>query len=682
MLTSFSAAAIKITAISPAVGTVGTLVTINGTDLNNLTTFSIGGAPAIVISNSGTKLVGMVMPGAVSGKISVTNSTGTTESQQNFYVVVATPPDKQQGNKLVGAGSVGPSFQGQAVALSADGNTAVIGGFIDNNEVGAVWIFVRDNGIWQQQGNKLVGRDMVGQADFGSSVAISADGNTAAIGGWSDDSNTGAVWIFVRNGNSWSQQGNKLLFEQQNALGQAFGEWVSLSADGNTLVAELAGDLKSRGSAVIFVRNGDSWTQQGGKLVADGTGSPSPYLIGAQQVAISADGTTIVMGATESNGHAGGWVFTRTDGVWKQQGGELPVTGYVGDYGFASVAINADGNTIAMGLLRDNNETGAAWIFTRQNGIWTQQGEKLVGSNSVLPPELQGYAVSLSADGNILYMGGPAGGAGVNESIGSTWIFTRQENTWTEQSKIQVAGGIYKLLQGQAVALSADGRTGMVGGSGDNYNTGAAWIFATSDFPTLSILVTKPATTVTTNSAFLNGTADGNGNLTTVVFEYSTLPDLSNSTILNIGSGITTVSGGSGVNNFSNILTGLTPATTYYFRIVGVTTVGQSVGEILSFTTPATKPTGSTTDVKIPTAFTPNNDGINDKWDLPVLDSYPGCVVKVFNRYGQLVYSCNGIYKAWDGRTNNKDVPSGTYYYTIKFDAATTPVSGSLLLIR
>jgi gliding motility-associated-like protein len=222
----------------------------------------------------------------------------------------------------------------------------------------------------------------------------------------------------------------------------------------------------------------------------------------------------------------------------------------------------------------------------------------------------------------------------------------------------------------------------MVGGSGDNSNTGAAWIFATSDFPTLSIVVTKPATTVTTNSAFLNGTADGNGNLTTVVFEYSTSPDLSNSTILNIGTGITTVSGDSGVNNLTNILTGLSPGTIYYFRIVGTTTIGQSVGENLSFTTSGTKPTGGTTDFKIPTAFTPNNDGINDKWDLAVLDDYPNCIVKVFNRYGQVVYSCNGIYKAWDGRSGSKDMPQGTYYYTIKFDPTTSPISGSLLLIR
>src|SRR5271168_3886244 len=78
----------------------------------------------------------------------------------------------QQGPKLVGTGAVGTQvFQGTSVALSADGNTAIVGGVQDNSTTGAVWVFSRSGGVWTQQGNKLVGTGAVGTAYQGHSVA-------------------------------------------------------------------------------------------------------------------------------------------------------------------------------------------------------------------------------------------------------------------------------------------------------------------------------------------------------------------------------------------------------------------------------------------------------------------------------------------------------------------------------
>jgi hypothetical protein len=88
----------------------------------------------------------------------------------------------QQGLKLVGSGAVGNAFQGQSVALSADGNTAIAGGVVDANS-GAAWVWTRSGGIWTQQGTKLAGSGAVGNANQGQSVALSADGNTAIVGG-------------------------------------------------------------------------------------------------------------------------------------------------------------------------------------------------------------------------------------------------------------------------------------------------------------------------------------------------------------------------------------------------------------------------------------------------------------------------------------------------------------------
>jgi hypothetical protein len=88
----------------------------------------------------------------------------------------------QQGPKLVGNDVAGTPAQGSSVAISADGNTAIAGGYADDS-AGAAWVYTRANGVWTQQGSKLVGTGAVGHAWQGYSVAMSADGNTAIVGG-------------------------------------------------------------------------------------------------------------------------------------------------------------------------------------------------------------------------------------------------------------------------------------------------------------------------------------------------------------------------------------------------------------------------------------------------------------------------------------------------------------------
>ncbi len=97
------------------------------------------------------------------------------------------PVFSQQGSKLVGTGAVGSALMGGAVSLSADGNTALVGGYFDNAGAGAVWVWTRSGGVWTQQGSKLVGTGAVGAANQGHSVSLSADGNTAIVGGPDDD---------------------------------------------------------------------------------------------------------------------------------------------------------------------------------------------------------------------------------------------------------------------------------------------------------------------------------------------------------------------------------------------------------------------------------------------------------------------------------------------------------------
>ena len=70
----------------------------------------------------------------------------------------------QQGPKFVGTGAVGTAQQGYSVSLSADGNTAIVGGYTDNSNAGAAWVWTRSAGVWSQQGTKLVGSGAVGAA--------------------------------------------------------------------------------------------------------------------------------------------------------------------------------------------------------------------------------------------------------------------------------------------------------------------------------------------------------------------------------------------------------------------------------------------------------------------------------------------------------------------------------------
>src|SRR5436305_6361024 len=88
----------------------------------------------------------------------------------------------QQGSKLVGTGTGGKAKLGNSVCLSADGNTAIVGGPEDTSDAGAAWVWTRSGGVWAQQGTKLDGSGAVGSDFQGSCVALSADGNTAIVG--------------------------------------------------------------------------------------------------------------------------------------------------------------------------------------------------------------------------------------------------------------------------------------------------------------------------------------------------------------------------------------------------------------------------------------------------------------------------------------------------------------------
>ena len=405
----------------------------------------------------------------------------------------ASPQFVQQGGKLVAAGAVnwedGAVGQGFSVALSADGNTAIVGSGSGLGQAGGAWVWTRSAGVWTQQGGRLVGAGALGAgAAQGFSVALSADGNTAIVGGpWDNPyvtssyfyASVGAAWVWTRSAGVWTQQGSKLV--DAGGRGAQQGYSVALSGDGSTAIVGGPG----ANAAWVYTRSAGVWTQQGELAGTDA----NPYAGQGASVALSADGNTVIAGGytNNSNNAVAAWVFTRSGGVWTQQG-SMPVRS-------GAAALSADGNTAIVG-----GNAGAS-VYTRSGSVWTQQGSKPVGTG----------AVALSADGNTAIVGDDGLSGGYLYGVGGAWVWTRSAGVWTQQGgKLVGAGAVgSKVLEGSSVALSGDGSTAIVGGPDDNCDAGgvcpgAAWVFVSSATPSGSPVVSGG---VVNGASFLPGIA-------------------------------------------------------------------------------------------------------------------------------------------------------------------------------
>jgi hypothetical protein len=312
---------------------------------------------------------------------------------------------------------------------------------------GAAWVFTRSGGVWGQQ------QEINSNVDFGAfglSVSLSADGNTAIVGVPHYDDSTGFAEVYVRSGGVWTSQAS--LRGPLTNFGMYQGSSVALSADGNTAILGAPGLQKrgvppqtfGTGAAFVFTRTDGEWTQQAELIGTDNSGM---FVNGYQgsSVALSGDGNTaIVSGPFGRSAGGAGWVFTRsTDGGWTQQ---TILTGSGG-----SVALSNDGNTAILGnasgagvYARSNTASGIIWnqeatlpvngvvslaadgntamvgtsVFTRSEVGWTQQ-EFPAGTGAV-GDAAQGFSIALSADGHTALVGGPDD----NNGTGATWVYS------------------------------------------------------------------------------------------------------------------------------------------------------------------------------------------------------------------------------------------------------------------
>lgn len=504
-----------ISSFSPKSGSAGTLLSIQGSSLDKVNAVNIGGKPALIISLSANTLTAYVMPGSASGSVSVNTSTGSAVSSENFTISSNLYPNTQQGEKLVGTGNIGVAESGRSVAISADGNTAIIGAPNDNNQQGAAWIYVRNNNTWTQQA-KLFGSGHAGPAQQGRAVAISADGNTAIVGGYFDNGGVGAAWIFIRKNNVWTQQGEKLVGTGYDdfILPVNMGYSVAMSADGNTVILGAPYDSYPRGAAWIFSRKDNIWTQKGEKLFNESSPSGGQGI----SVGLSADGNTAIIGAPlDRNQQGAAFVYVKNGTEWDSQSKKLDAASYPGTkWQGISVALNADGSSAIIGASVADNNRGAAWVFQKNGAEWNLKGDKLAGTVSS-ESAAQGWSVAMSADGNTVLIGAKAD----NWTNGAAWVFSWSDNSWVQRGpKLTGVGNVGVANQGQSLALSADGTTAIIGGNQDNNRMGASWIFTPG--PKISISLKNYSSEFckgTLKTTFSYDKTEGNPNLYSIIWD-------------------------------------------------------------------------------------------------------------------------------------------------------------------
>jgi hypothetical protein len=433
-------------------------------------------------ANGDTALVGSSGDGT-GGEAFVFTRTGSTWTETQELT----------GDGQVGTGEVGPGDFGDSVALSSDGETAVVGAEDDagtgSSIPGAAWVFSDAGGTWVQVGAKLVGdcktscaNDGTGEVvspsggQFGASVAVSGDGDTVLIGAPTDGTNNqGAAWAFSRSGSAWTPDGGKLTADDEATDGfgfSQFGTSVALSSDGDTaLIGGPFDGTTSAGAAWAFTRTGSTFAQQPGKLTPgdETTGDASSF---GQSVALSAGGTTALIGGPTDGSGAGphpagaAWIYTSSPGGFTEQqkltadGSGDVGSGEVGGGQFgSSVALSGDGDTALVGGFGDNDGVGAGWVFTL-SGTWMQVGDKLTASNETGPGSQLGSAAALSADGNTMLFGGPVDGSSLQ---GAAWVFVAPPAIATVAPMTgPVAGGTPVVIIGS----NFTGTTGVSFGSG------------------------------------------------------------------------------------------------------------------------------------------------------------------------------------------------------------------------
>lgn len=411
---------------------------------------------------------------------------------------------------------------GGSAALSTDGSTLAISG------TGGLHIFVRDNENWQLQ-TLLSAQGSPSFSTNGDTLAIGAPGagNITDIDGpvindspYTPSPGSGAVYVFARMNGNWEQQA--LLRASLSGYQYNFGRRVSISADGNTLAVSTPGERNEEGAAYVFTRNDGSWQEQAYLKASNPEGQicntelPNCYRWGdafGTGLDLSDDGNTLAIGApgedsaaigingdqgdNSSRGRGAVYVFVRNDEAWQQQAYVKANFDYDHPTAFgAAVALSATGDTLAVGTPGDDSiatgingvqsgyifegvSSGAVYVFERTEVSWQQQAF-VKASNTDQSDDFGGGALSLSADGNTLAVGASqeeSAAIGINGDqadnsatlAGAAYVLTRTAGIWQQRAYLKATDTQERDRFGRSLSLSADGQSLAVSGGKSTY---------------------------------------------------------------------------------------------------------------------------------------------------------------------------------------------------------------------
>lgn len=377
------------------------------------------------------------------------------------------------------------------------------------------------NGTWTPKSTAYIkASNSKGNLQFGSAVALSADGNTLAVGSVNEDSaakgingnqndhsavGAGAVYVYTRNSSGWKQQA--YLKASNAVLSGGFGYSLALSADGNILAVGANGEgsaatgvngnqadnsMPGAGAVYIFTRGGAAWAQKA-YVKASNTGELDDGDQFGYSIALSGDGSTLAVGAIAEDSNATGingngadnsvnesgavYVFSNSGDAWTQQAYVKPwnTTTRGALFGY-SVGLSNDGNTLAVGAYDEDGGRGAVYAFSRSGGTWSQQ-MRLVAANAERGDSL-GCSIAISGDGNTILAGAfdedailtgiqpPDAGAHDEQddtSVGAAYVFLRAGGKWSQQAYVKAFNSRINDQFGWALAISRDGNTFAVG---------------------------------------------------------------------------------------------------------------------------------------------------------------------------------------------------------------------------
>ena len=468
-----------------SIDTISSFISLPTRSVNESLTYDLGSSP---YTNSSTLPSGLSISGGIlSGTLTTAGTydftlTGTLSDPNGNWTEQA---DIQASNRGTG------DLFGFSVAISSDGNTAIVGAPFEDtayDNAGSAYIFTLSSGTWTHQ--EQIQASNRGRYDrFGTSVAISSDGNTVIVAATHTEvgniTDAGSVYIFTRSNGIWTEHADIL---GGGAVGNSdlFGTSIAISSDGNTIIVGTPYDrgptdtLTWSGTAYIFTLSNGNWTQQR-QIRASNAGHQDRF---GTSVAISGNGNTVLVGAPREDSQytdtGATYIFTRSNGTWTEhtdilRGSDRGINDQFG----TSVAISSDGNTAIVGATTAGTDTGSAYIFTRDsNGDWDEQ-DIIQASNGGTGDNF-GTSVAISSDGNTAIVGAPFYEETGGTNTGSAYIFTRDSNgTWTERSDIQGNEGDNDNF-GTSIAISPDGNTVIVAAPYEDRggtSTGSVYVF-------------------------------------------------------------------------------------------------------------------------------------------------------------------------------------------------------------